>query len=63
VEAKMDANQTVLKTLKDAGKAMKSAEIAEKSGLDKKVVDKSLKELKAKGAVNCPKNCYYAAGK
>ena len=59
----MDVNQAVLKTLKDTGKPMKSAEIAEKSGLDKKVVDKALKELKAQGTVNCPKNCYYAAGK
>ena len=57
----MDANQTVLKILKDSGTPMKSAEIAEKAKLDKKVVDKALKELKTQGTVNCPKNCYYAA--
>ncbi len=59
----MDNNKTVLETLKKAGKAMKSSELAEQSGLDKKVVDKALKELKTQGVIDCPKNCYYAIKK
>ncbi len=59
----MDANEKVLEMLKNAGKPRKSAELAEESGLDKKAVDKALKELKAKGAINSPKACYYAIAK
>jgi DNA-binding IclR family transcriptional regulator len=51
----------VLQTLKAEGKALKAAEIAEKAGIDKKEVDKALKELKASGKVIVPKNCFYQA--
>jgi DNA-binding IclR family transcriptional regulator len=56
----MDANEQVLDALKKSGKPMKSAEIAEGAGLDKKAVDKALKDLKTQGKINSPKNCYYA---
>lgn len=59
----MDTNQMVLETLKKAGKPQKSGEIAQGCGLDKKVVDKALKDLKKQGAINSPKNCYYEAVK
>ncbi len=57
----MEINQTVLQTLKKAGKAMKSGEIAEAAKLDKKDVDKAIKVLKTSGQVTSPKNCYYQA--
>ena len=37
----------VLETMKSAGKPLKAGEIAELSGLDKKEVDKAMKDLKA----------------
>ncbi len=55
----MDANETVLVTLKKAGKELKAGEIAEMSGLDKKDVDKAIKKLTAEGKVHSPKRCYF----
>ncbi|MBL4934009.1 MULTISPECIES: HTH domain-containing protein [Clostridium] len=55
----MDINEKVLETLRNSGEALKGGEIAEKSGLDKKDVDKALKTLKAEGKINSPKRCYY----
>jgi predicted transcriptional regulator len=56
----MEANEKVLSVLQAAGSPLKSAEIAQQSGLEKKEVDKALKALKASGEVVSPKNCYYA---
>ncbi len=56
----MDANAKVLATLKKAGKPMKSAEIAEAAGIEKKDVDKAIKDLKKDGAIQSPKACYYS---
>lgn len=39
----MDANELVLKALSDSDKPLKSAELAQISGLDKKEVDKAIK--------------------
>jgi HTH domain. len=55
----MDINEKVLETLRNSDEALKGGEIAEKSGLDKKDVDKALKVLKAEGKINSPKRCYY----
>ncbi|MHA7111189.1 hypothetical protein ACRTDU_13760 [Sunxiuqinia elliptica] len=56
------STEKVLKTLQDAGKPMKAGEIAEASGLDKKDVEKAMKELKATGQIVSPKRCYWAPG-
>ena len=55
----MDAKNKVLDTMKSAGKALKAGEIAELSGLEKKVVDKAMKELKAEEQIVSPKFCYW----
>jgi DNA-binding transcriptional regulator GbsR (MarR family) len=49
----------VYETLKVAGKPMKSAEISEASGLDKKEVDKAMKQLKTEGRIESPKVCFW----
>lgn len=51
----------VLDAMKAAGKPLKSGEIAELSGLDKKDVDKAMKELKAEGLIVSPKRCFWEA--
>ncbi len=51
--------EKVLELLKD--KAMKSAEIAEALGIDKKEVDKIIKKLKKENKITSPKRCYYQA--
>ena len=53
--------EKVLYTLKKTGKPMKSAEIAEAAGIDKKEVDKAIKSLKAEGKITSPKVCFYQA--
>jgi predicted transcriptional regulator len=49
----------VLNAMKKAGKALKAGEIAELSGLDKKVVDKAMKELKSEEKIVSPKRCFW----
>lgn len=57
----MNANEVVLNALKNSDKPLKGGEIAEKTGLDKKEVDKAIKELKKQDIIHSPKNCFYAA--
>lgn len=59
----MDANEIVLKTLKDASAPMKSGDIALKANIDKKEVDKAIKKLVAEGKVTSPQRCFYAPKK
>ena len=56
----MSEVELVFKVLKEAGKPLKSKEIAELAGLDKKEVDKAIKILKKEGKIISPKRCYYA---
>lgn len=51
--------QKVMDALKEG--ALKSGEVAEKTGIDKKEVDKIIKKLVTEGKVESPKRCYYAA--
>ncbi len=51
--------EKVLETLKAAGKPLKAGEIATASGLDKKEVDKAMKDLKAKDKIVSPKRCFW----
>ncbi len=56
----MSTEKTVIETLAKAGKPLKSGEIAEICGIDKKDVDKTIKLLKTKDRIFSPKRCYYA---
>jgi chromosome segregation and condensation protein ScpB len=55
----METTEMILQTLKSAGKPLKSAEIAQYSGLDKKEVDHAIKKLKKEERIHSPKNCHY----
>ncbi len=50
----------VLETMKQAGTPLNAGKIAELSGLDRKVVDQAMKELKAEGAIVSPVRCKWA---
>jgi len=56
----MNVNEIVLDTLKNAGEPLKAGDIAEKAGIDKKEVDKAIKELKNDNKITSPKRCFYA---
>lgn len=51
--------EKVLKAMSAAGKPLKAGEIAELSGMDKKVVDKAIKELKVSGKIVSPRRCFW----
>ncbi|HJE38358.1 MAG: transcriptional regulator [Candidatus Amulumruptor caecigallinarius] len=53
----MEAKDKVLETMKAAGEPLNAGKIAELSGLDRKDVDKAMKELKAEGAITSPVRC------
>lgn len=55
----MRTKEAVIQTMKDAGKPLKAGEIAELSGLEKKEVDKAMKELKKEELIVSPKYCYW----
>jgi len=54
-----DVKQVVLDAMISAGKPLKGGEIADLSGLDKKEIDKAMKELKKDNLIVSPKRCYW----
>ena len=56
----MDNRSKVLETMKAAGEPLNAGKIAELSGLDRKEVDKAMKELKSEGAIVSPVRCKWA---
>ncbi len=59
----MDAKEKVLAIMKEAGEPLNAGKIAEISGLDRKVVDDAMKQLKAEGAIISPVRCKWAPAK
>jgi transcription initiation factor IIE alpha subunit len=54
----MENSEIILKTLRENG-ALKSGEIAEKTGLAKNEVDKAISKLKNEELIFSPKRCFY----
>jgi len=57
----MEIKDKVLETLKISDVPLKGGEIAELSGIDKKEVDKAIKQLKTDNLIESPKRCFYSA--
>jgi biotin operon repressor len=55
----MDAKQAVLDAMQAAKEPLSAGQIAEKTGLERKAVDKAMDELKKAGAITSPKRCYW----
>jgi DNA-binding IclR family transcriptional regulator len=55
----MDTKNTVLDTLTKEGQPMSAGQIAEKSGLDRKEVDRAMKTLKDEELIVSPRRCYW----
>lgn len=53
----MEAKEKVLATMKESGEPLNAGKIAELSGLDRKEVDKAMKQLKEEGAIVSPVRC------
>ena len=56
----MEIKEKVLATMKEAGAPLNAGKIAELSGLDRKDVDKAMKEWKEEGAIVSPVRCKWA---
>ena len=57
----MDSKDIVLKVMKEKDTPMRSGEIVEASGIEKKVVEKAMKELKTDETIFSPKRCFWQA--
>lgn len=55
----MDSKEKVLDAMRTAGVALNAGKIVELTGLDRKDVDKAMKQLKAEEAIVSPKMCYW----
>ena len=55
----MDTKNIVLETLKKEGQPLSAGQIADKSGLDRKEVDKAMKALKDEELIISPRRCYW----
>lgn len=53
----MEAKQQVLDAMKAAGKPVGGGEVASATGLDRKIVDKAMNDLKKDGAIISPVRC------
>ena len=57
----MESKEHVLKAMQDKAEPMRTGEIVEATGLEKKVVEKAMKELKADESIISPKRCLWQA--
>lgn len=57
----MDNTEKVFDILKKSDVPLRAGEIAEISQIDKKLVDKAIKELKKDDKIYSPKRCCYSA--
>jgi predicted transcriptional regulator len=55
----MNTNEKVLKALTDSNAPLKAGDIAEKTGIDKKDVEKAIKALVTESKIFSPKRCFY----
>ncbi|MBR3257774.1 MAG: transcriptional regulator [Eggerthellaceae bacterium] len=53
----MEAKELVLQVMREAGVPLNAGKIAELAGLDRAVVDKVMKDLKATGEIVSPVRC------
>ena len=56
----MTNTETVLKAMAEAGKPVSAGEVATATGIDRKEVDKAMKQLKDEGAIVSPVRCKWA---
>lgn len=56
----MEVKDKVLATMKEADQPLNAGKIAELAGLDRKEVDKAMKQLKEEGAIISPVRCKWA---
>ena len=53
----MKEKELILKVMRDAGTPLNAGKIAELTGLDRKVVDKTMDAMKKDGSISSPVRC------
>lgn len=53
----MNEKEQILKSMRDAGEPLNAGKIAELTGLDRKVVDKTMDAMKKDGSIVSPVRC------
>ncbi|QFJ53825.1 HTH domain-containing protein [Pseudobutyrivibrio xylanivorans] len=53
----MSEKEQILEAMKNAGEPLNAGKIAELTGLDRKVVDKAMAEMKKDGSIVSPVRC------
>jgi len=56
---KMEAKDLILKVMKKEGTPLNAGKITELTGLDRKIVDKTMELLKKEGTIVSPKRCLW----
>jgi biotin operon repressor len=57
----MNTEDQIIETLKQSDKPMSAGQIAEKTGLDRKMVDKTMSKLKTEEKIISPVRCFWTA--
>ena len=57
----MEAKAQILDAMKKDGTPLNAGKIVELTGLDRKIVDKAMGELKKEEAIVSPKRCFWQA--
>ncbi len=56
----MDNKEKVLKVFMESDKPLRPGDVAEKTGLEGKIVSDVIKSLKDEGKIISPKRCFYS---
>ena len=59
----METKEKVLQIMREAGEPVNAGKIAELSDIDRKEVDKAMKQLKEEGAIVSPVRCKWEPAK
>jgi biotin operon repressor len=57
----MNTEDQIIDTLKQSEKPMSAGQIADKTGLDRKLVDKAMSKLKTEEKIISPVRCFWTA--
>ena len=59
----METKERVLQVMREAGEPVNAGKIVELSGIDRKEVDKAMKQLKEEGTIVSPVRCKWEPAK
>jgi len=55
----MENNIKIIETFKTVNKALKTSELVEMTGIEKKDIEKLIKKMTTEGILYSPKKCFY----